>query len=375
MSSLPARLAMLVPQLRRMKEERDHYRAEARKAGRHNKRSRPGAPSAARFQDYFQAIGPRPARVSGEDLRNRRDEVIDRLAKDGPKQWYYRAEIAPGSDIWTAGDIQFDPVTFLEQRGLKPEFVRGKRILDIGAFNGTMTFACEDFGATVVAIDIMNPDTTGFTLLHELRGSQTEHVMCAVYDLHPDLFGLFDVVLFSGVHYHLRHPILALERINSVMKPGGTLITVGTVGDFWLPTRQDHLAGIVPSMIEERDPHTSTVTRLNAIPLAGYYAGTYLGDRSNWFIPNTAGLEEMLRSCGFSIESSNTNSMNHRAGGAGRRGAVGVASIRSLKISDPATEFDTHVYGYLRTGDLKSDAAVIGNTIPTRFELARAERN
>lgn len=325
------------------------------------------------FQNYFSTVEPRARRLSGDELSRDRSLVEARLASEGPKQWYYTYEIAPGSGIFTVGDLVFEPKQFLENRGLSTGLLPGKRVLDIGAFNGTMTFTAEDFGASeVVAIDVMDPGTTGFTLLHELRGSQTTHVQCAVYDLHVDLFGLFDIVLFSGVHYHLRHPILALERINSVMRPGGTLITVGTVGDFWLPTRHDQLAGVMPSMIEERDPDSGTLTQLNSIPLAGYYSGTYLGDRSNWFIPNTAGLEEMLRSCGFSIESSNTNSMDHRAGGAGRRGSVGVASIRSLKIGEPSTEFDTHVYGYLRSGDLHSDAAVIANAIPTRFELLRA---
>ena len=35
-------------------------------------------------------------------------------------------------------------------------------------------------------------------------------------DLSPERVGTFDVVLFVGVLYHLRHPLLALERVASV---------------------------------------------------------------------------------------------------------------------------------------------------------------
>jgi hypothetical protein len=85
-----------------------------------------------------------------------------------------------------------------------------------------MTFYAEDCGADVVALDIQDPQTNGFGVLHDIRKSSATHVTASIYDIHPDLFGTFDVVVFSGVHYHLKHPLLALERLSSVTAIGGS---------------------------------------------------------------------------------------------------------------------------------------------------------
>ena len=57
---------------------------------------------------------------------------------------------------------------------------------------------------------------TGFPIARELVGSQVELRQANVYDLTPEEFGTFDLVLFLGVLYHLRDPMLALDRIADV---------------------------------------------------------------------------------------------------------------------------------------------------------------
>ena len=87
----------------------------------------------------------------------------------------------------------------------------GKRVLDIGAWDGWFSFEMERRGAEVVAVDCV--DNRNFREIHSTLGSKVDYRVLDVYDLTPDEVGHFDIVLFLGVLYHLKHPLLALERI------------------------------------------------------------------------------------------------------------------------------------------------------------------
>ena len=90
-----------------------------------------------------------------------------------------------------------------------------------------------------------------------------------VLELSPERVGVFDLVLFLGVLYHLRHPLLALAHIFSVT--GKQLI---------LETHTDMLWSTRPAMV--------------------FYPGPELyGDPTNWWGPNPAAVVAMLKSVGF----------------------------------------------------------------------------
>jgi len=72
-----------------------------------------------------------------------------------------------------------------------PQDLRGKHVLDIGAWDGWFSFECERCGANVAAVDCIALDT--FIEARKLPR--------------------FDIVLFFGVLYHLRHPLLLLEKV------------------------------------------------------------------------------------------------------------------------------------------------------------------
>ena len=121
-----------------------------------------------------------------------------------------------------------------EKYGLAEVDFKGKRILDVGCLDGRYSFYAERQGASeVVAIDIneeqfgeqLSPGQNwsyGFLYAHKQFNSKVKYVFpYSVYDLSPSTFGQFDVVLFLGVIYHIVHLILALERINEVVKMGG----------------------------------------------------------------------------------------------------------------------------------------------------------
>src|SRR5580693_3219735 len=91
-----------------------------------------------------------------------------------------------------------------------PMDLRGKRVLDVGAWDGWFSFECERRGAEVVAVDCVAMDT--FLEAKQLIGSKVEYLTLDVNELSARRLGTFDIVLFFGVLYHLRHPLLGLEK-------------------------------------------------------------------------------------------------------------------------------------------------------------------
>jgi tRNA (mo5U34)-methyltransferase len=86
-----------------------------------------------------------------------------------------------------------------------------------------LRFEAERRGAAeVLAIDCNPATIRRFNICRAALGSRAMAVMTSIYDLSPRTFGIFDVVLFYGVLYHLRHPLLALEKVASVC--GGKLL-------------------------------------------------------------------------------------------------------------------------------------------------------
>ena len=112
------------------------------------------------------------------------------------------------------------------------------------------------------------PETgkAGFELARDVLGSRVQDVDVDVLDLSAQKIGTFDVVLFLGVLYHVPNPLLALERVASVT---GDLLILETVVD----------------MVGVRRP------------AAAFYPGRELNDDpTNWWGPNHAAVEGMLRS-------------------------------------------------------------------------------
>jgi tRNA (mo5U34)-methyltransferase len=127
--------------------------------------------------------------------------------------WFQRIEVMPGvfSPGWS------DPQTEkLPYYGL-PEDLTGKRVLDIGCAEGFFSFEAEQRGAKeVIAIDSFPDSVRRFNIVRSARQSNASAYLTNVYDLDKKKFGTFDLVLFYGVFYHLKHPQLALEKIRDV---------------------------------------------------------------------------------------------------------------------------------------------------------------
>ena len=121
---------------------------------------------------------------------------------------------------------------------LKSLDVKGKRVLDIGCRDGLFSFAAESMGAAeVVGIDNdLSKAATEF-LIPFFNSKVRMHQM-NLYDLKPESFGQFDVVIFPGVLYHLRYPFWGLRAIRDILKIGGHLFIETAV---WVGERNNSM--------------------------------------------------------------------------------------------------------------------------------------
>jgi tRNA (mo5U34)-methyltransferase len=192
-------------------------------------------------------------------------KLIARLQTFG---WYHSIQL-PSGEV-TPGLQTLEQLRLRARQFPIPEDLRGKRVLDIGAWDGWFSFEMERRGATVVAVDAVQSQK--FLHARELLGSKVEYHVSDVYDLRPSDLGVFDIVLFLGVLYHLKNPVLALERVCALSKD---LVCVESfVTD------------------DGSDPA--------AKPSMEFYETTELcGQFDNWVGPNVACLLSFCRTVGF----------------------------------------------------------------------------
>jgi 2-polyprenyl-3-methyl-5-hydroxy-6-metoxy-1,4-benzoquinol methylase len=99
-----------------------------------------------------------------------------------------------------------------------------KRVLDIGCRDGLFSFFAESRGAAeVIGID-NDLSKPAVEFLIPFFNSKIKMYEMNLYDLKPDTFGLFDLVIFPGVLYHLRYPFWGLKVIRDLIKVGGQLL-------------------------------------------------------------------------------------------------------------------------------------------------------
>ena len=185
-------------------------------------------------------------------------------------KWFHIIDL--GNGIVTPGSVA--GMTH-KQLGL-PDDLQGQDVLDIGAFDGYYSFQAERHRARrVLATDwlVWNggwpTGNRGFQLCRTVLRSQVEDRTISVMDVAPDNVGVFDVVLFLGVLYHLKHPLMALEQLAKVT---GRMMVLETHID------------------------CTTVDG----PAAAFYPGRELADDpTNWWGPNPQCVEAMLRAAGF----------------------------------------------------------------------------
>jgi tRNA (mo5U34)-methyltransferase len=212
------------------------------------------------------------------------DEIHARIAT--VPHWYHQIEIRPG--IVTPG-INNSAATLAQLR--LPERCDGLRVLDVGVRDGFFSFEFERRGAEVVAIDYIDPEETGFLVARELLGSQVKYTVDNVYNVTPERYGTFDIVLFLGVIYHLRDPLLALDRLWDVCGEGALLALETQLLDNRLMLRDGTFRTLAEAGSE-----------LGDVCLMQFYPGDSLnGDATNYWAPNAACVRALLGTAGFEV--------------------------------------------------------------------------
>jgi len=171
-----------------------------------------------------------------------------------------------------------------------PADLSGRTVLDIGCNGGFYSMEMKRRGADrVVGIDWDDHYLRQARFAADVMGLDIEFRKMSVYDV-GRLGQRFDLVLFMGVLYHLRHPLLALDLIHEHV-----------VGDMLIfQSMQRGSAEVEPLEADYRFSVTDIFDG-PGYPKLHFIEHAYAGDWTNWWVPNRACAEAMLRSAGFKI--------------------------------------------------------------------------
>lgn len=171
-----------------------------------------------------------------------------------------------------------------------PQDLKGWSVLDIGCNAGFYSIQLALRGADVLAVDHNQHYLKQaqwvvgqFSLERQIRFEQME-----VYQL-TGLQQRFDLVLFMGVLYHLRYPLLALDIVADRARRFLILQTLMMPGDE------------VAEVPEDLQFHDREQMHARGFPKMAFIEHKLTGDPTNWWVPNYAGIAAMLRSANLEI--------------------------------------------------------------------------
>lgn len=217
-----------------------------------------------------------------------KDEIRRRARALG--QWFHNIDL---NGVWTAPDHflgNYPTVKWQNFASSIPENLAGKTVLDIGCSSGFYSIEMKKRGAArVLGLDYNDEYLAQARFAAEVTGVDIEFCKLSVYDV-GCLNERFDVVLFMGVLYHLRHPLLALDLIyehvtkdilvfQSMQRGSKEVEPIDENYTFWQTDQFDRPGYPKLHFVEHR----------------------YADDPTNWWVPNRACIEAMLRSAGFEI--------------------------------------------------------------------------
>jgi tRNA (mo5U34)-methyltransferase len=171
-----------------------------------------------------------------------------------------------------------------------PDDLTGKTVLDIGCNAGFYSLEMKRRGAErVVAIDSDPAYLAQARFAAEVNGVDIEFRELDVYQV-AKLREKFDLVLFMGVLYHLRHPLLALD-----------LIREHVAKDLLVFQSMQRGSAEVAAVDNDYEFFNDGVFDTPGYPCLYFVEKKYAHDPTNWWIPNRACAEAMLRAAGFAI--------------------------------------------------------------------------
>lgn len=225
------------------------------------------------------------------DIRRNPDrgELQKKIAELGP--WFHNLRIG---GIQTAPDHFLGDYPSFKWEGFKhiiPEDLQGRSVLDIGCNAGFYSLEMKRRNAgRVVGIDADVHYLRQARFAAAESGLDIEFRQMSVYDV-AKLNEKFDLVIFMGVLYHLRHPLLALDLLYEHVVGDQMLFQCLQRGDERIPYLQENYDFSEWEFFDRPD-----------YPKLFFVEERYASDPTNWFIPNKPAMEALLRSSGFVIE-------------------------------------------------------------------------
>lgn len=220
-----------------------------------------------------------------------------RVAELGP--WFQNIDL--GGGVHTAEDhFLGDYPAFKYRRfaDVLPSDMTGMSVLDLGCNAGFYAIEMKRRGAErVLGVDSDERYLAQAQFVAEALGIEgIEYRKLTVYDVGA-LGERFDLVVFMGLLYHLRHPLLALDLIREHV--AGDLMLFQTMQqgtEAVLQVPRDHPFH-VPGTARPPDYFDNP-----AYPRLHFIEHAFAEDWTNWWAPNAACSQAMLRAAGFSIE-------------------------------------------------------------------------
>ena len=212
-----------------------------------------------------------------------------RVARLG--EWFHNIHLPDGTQ--TAPDHPFGDFPAWKWAQIAPhipEDLSGWRALDIGCNGGFYSFALAQRGAQVLGIDVDSRylSQARWAAMRLGLSDRVSFRQMQVYDL-ARLAETFDLVLFLGVFYHLRYPLLALDLVAQRTRRLLLLQTLTMPGE---AAREDTW----DRHIHDRDDLLGPDW-----PKMAFFEHSFAGDPTNWWAANRAGMEAMLRSSGMRV--------------------------------------------------------------------------
>jgi len=218
------------------------------------------------------------------------DQIEKRVTELGP--WFHNLSLA---GVQTAPDHflgDYPTVKWQNFRDAVPKDLTGMTVLDIGCNGGFYSIEMKKRGAKrVLGIDHDEVYLQQARFAAKVLDLDIAFEQMSVYEV-PKLRERFDLVLFMGVFYHLRHPLLALDLLRQ------------HVTDDWFVFQSMLRGSRTQPRLEEDYPFWErALFDQPGYPKMHFIENSYSQDPTNWWIPNRSCAEAVLRSAGFKIES------------------------------------------------------------------------
>jgi tRNA (mo5U34)-methyltransferase len=216
-------------------------------------------------------------------------EIEQRVRSLG--QWFHNIDL---NGVKTAPDHFLGDYPNIKWQNFKhaiPEDLGGRSVLDVGCNAGFYSIEMKKRGAgRVVGIDSDDVYLAQGRFAAEVSGCpDIEFRNLSVYDV-GQLGETFDVVIFMGVLYHLRHPLLALDILHDTV-----------VGEMLIFQSMQRGSRDLMPLNDDYPFWETSIFSDEAYPKMYFVEKRYAHDPTNWWIPNRACVEAMLRSSGFVI--------------------------------------------------------------------------